>query len=417
MAFVKVERPPKSNQILVVGLILGAVALLIMLILAGAFIYRKCRAADLEAVDEEPFWKSVPGLRRYSFKELESITDGFSEQMGKGGFGVVYAGVLKDGTKVAVKRLESLTQGTKEFQAEVTILGGLHHNNLVGLIGFCAEGPHRILVYEYMANGSLDQYLSARKKLPLEWKQRFNIALGAARGLAYLHGECKDTILHLDIKPENILLDENFLAKVSDFGLSTLMGRNETHVITTMRGTPGYLAPEWLAEGFEVSAKCDVFSFGKVLMELFSGRRNLIPSLQETEKLYFPSWLYHITQQGKGVDFCHIAKVETPEEERQASLLMNTAFLCVLENPAQRPSMERVVHMLEGRIPELEKLELSNLFQGLEFALKMPLPGLAHSGIEEAVAPLYRTLSLEFGSSSRSGGMSSVMSSSYISAR
>ncbi|MCO5605855.1 hypothetical protein L7F22_060039 [Adiantum nelumboides] len=262
-----------------------------ILVIALVMYYQKFYGVDDDAKAEDALWSHVPALpRRFSYKELQSITNNFSEQMGKGGFGAVYAGVLQDGTKVAVKRLESLRQGAKEFRAEVVILGGVHHYNLVELVGYCAEGSsHRLLVYEYMANGSLDQWVFAAKEQqnccnPLPWKHRFNIALGAARGLAYLHNGCKDLVVHLDIKPQNILLDDNFVAKVSDFGLSTLMGRDESRVITTMRGTPGYLAPEWLAEGLEVFAKCDVFSYGKLLMELLGAPKNLDPSMVEGQE-------------------------------------------------------------------------------------------------------------------------------------
>eukprot|EP00250_Pteridium_aquilinum_P033212 c5325_g1_i1 orf=149-2830(+) len=411
LAFLKVEDVGQAVKLgspagLIGGVVSSVAVILLVLCFLVVFAYRKW-SADPELEDEDPFLDAAPGLpSRYSYKELESITKGFSDELGKGGFGKVYAGVLQDGTMVAVKRLESLGQGRKEFRAEVIIMGGIHHHNLVNLIGFCAQGSHRLLVYEYMANGSLDQWLFNRadEVSLMAWPLRFSIALGAARGLAYLHEECKNTIIHLDIKPQNILLDEDFVAKVSDFGLSRLMGRNETHVVTTMRGTPGYLAPEWLTEG-AISEKCDVFSFGMLLLEILGGRKNLNPSLTETEKVYFPAWVYHqVAREGRVADvMTNIAGVETQEEITQARLLMNTAFLCILENPSMRPSMATVVHMLDGLVPVLD-LQLLDLFQGLHFALRMESP-LAQSNIEQALATLYgSSASLKPGTSQSRGG-------------
>ncbi|MCO5597691.1 hypothetical protein L7F22_051772 [Adiantum nelumboides] len=395
LAFLKVEdvsQPTKSSSAakIIGGVVSSVAALLLIFCFLGVYKYRKW-SADPELEDEDPFLDSAPGLPiRYSYKDLELITKEFSDELGKGGFGKVYAGVLQDGTNVAVKRLESLRQGRKEFRAEVMIMGGIHHYNLVGLIGFCSQGSHRLLVYEYMANRSLDHWLFTAK-IPLGWPLRFSIALGAARGLAYLHEECKNTVIHLDIKPQNILLDDNFVAKVSDFGLSRLMLREETHVVTTMRGTPGYLAPEWLTEG-AISEKCDVFSFGMLLMEILGARKNLNPSLTETEKVYFPAWVYHqIIREGKVADLTSIASVETPEEVMQARLMMNTAFLCVLDSPSLRPSMVTVVHMLEGLVPILD-LQLSDLFQNLHFALRMEDTS-AQTSIEEILASLYGSVS------------------------
>ncbi|EFJ14013.1 hypothetical protein SELMODRAFT_27719, partial [Selaginella moellendorffii] len=185
-------------------------------------------------------------------------------------FSTVFAGVLQDGSKVAVKRLESARQGLKQFEAEVRTIGSIHHRNLVKLQGYGAHGQHYYLVYEFVENLSLDKWLFSKvddhdpdKQEHLSWKIRSRIAMDIARGLDYLHGGCKDQVVHLDIKPQNILLDTDFGAKICDFGLARLVERSDHEKIfvnTVMRGTPGYMAPEWLHS--RVTDKADVYSFG-----------------------------------------------------------------------------------------------------------------------------------------------------------
>ncbi|BBN70378.1 S-domain-2 5 [Prunus dulcis] len=189
----------------------------------GFWYYRRMRLLEYsqEILEEDKFLDSLSGMPiRFTYGDLSRATKNFSNKIGQGGFGSVYLGVLPDGIQLAVKKLEGVGQGKKEFRAEVTIIGKIRHVHLVKLRGFCAEGPHRLLVYEYMGKG---------------------IALGTAKGLAYLHEECEEKIVHCDIKPENVLLDDNFVAKVSDFGLSKLMNREESGVHTTLRGTRGTL--------------------------------------------------------------------------------------------------------------------------------------------------------------------------------
>jgi serine/threonine protein kinase len=213
-------------------------------------------------------------LKVFSYKELHLATRGFSEKIGHGGFGTVFQGeLLGSSTRVAVKRLERPGGGEKEFRAEVCTIGNIQHLNLVRLRGFCSENSHRLLVYDYMPNGPLSAYL--RREGPiLNWDVRIRVAVGAAKGIAYLHEECRDCIIHCDIKPENILLDADFMAKVSDFGLAKLIGRDFSRVLATMRGTWGYVAPEWIS-GVEITTKADVYSYGMTLLELIGGRRNV----------------------------------------------------------------------------------------------------------------------------------------------
>ncbi|KAH9327305.1 hypothetical protein KI387_007483, partial [Taxus chinensis] len=211
------------------------------------------------------------GFKKYSYAQLKKATDNFKIKLGEGGFGSVYKGVLSDDKIVAVKRLEGVSQSEDQFWAEVSMIGRVHHMNLVTMYGFCAEGHHRLLVYEYVENGSLDSYLFAESHEILGWKERFGIAVGTAKGLAYLHEECLEWILHCDVKPQNILLDHKLSPKVSDFGLAKLVDRDQAFSFSTIRGTRGYLAPEWVLN-LPVTAKADVYSFGVVLLEIVSGR-------------------------------------------------------------------------------------------------------------------------------------------------
>ncbi|MCO5570469.1 hypothetical protein L7F22_024191 [Adiantum nelumboides] len=222
---------------------------------------------------------------KFSYKELEHATDNFNSKhrLGSGGFGTVFKGVLAgDKSTVAVKKLHSSLEGGQEaqFQAEVSTIGSIHNVNIVRLRGFCCEGSHRILVYEYMPKGSLDRYLLDKSRSvgdigeALDWKTRFNIALGVAKGIAYCHEQCRSRIIHCDIKPENVLLEHDYNPKVSDFGLAKLVSKSQTRVITAIRGTRGYVGPEWVAN-LPVTMKADVYSYGMLLLEVIGWRRNL----------------------------------------------------------------------------------------------------------------------------------------------
>jgi serine/threonine protein kinase len=240
---------------------------------------------------------------RFTYSALARATKDFSTKIGEGGFGSVYLGLLENETQLAVKKLEGVGQGAKEFKAEVSIIGSIHHVHLVKLKGFCAEGPHRLLVYEYMARGSLDKWIfkNSENTLLLTWETRYNIAIGTAKGLAYLHEECEVRIIHCDIKPQNVLLDDNFMAKVSDFGLAKLMSREQSHVFTTLRGTRGYLAPEWITN-YAISEKSDVFSYGMLLLEIIGGRKNY-DQWEGSEKAHFPSYVSRMMEEGKKAHF------------------------------------------------------------------------------------------------------------------
>ncbi|XP_002277406.2 G-type lectin S-receptor-like serine/threonine-protein kinase SD2-5 [Vitis vinifera] len=287
----------------------------------------------------------VPGMPvKFLYEDLRVATEDFKERVGSGGFGSVFKGLLADGTRIAVKRLDRIEQGMREFLAEVKTIGSLHHFNLVRLIGFCAEKSNRLLVFEYMCNGSLDNWIFYGCQRPcLDWETRKRIILDIAKGLAYLHEECRHRIVHLDIKPQNILLDENFNAKVSDFGLSELIGRDESQVFTTMRGTPGYLAPEWSQP--KVTVKVDIYSFGIVLLEIVTGRRNVDCTREESN-----SQMLRVLQK-KAEEERLIEIVENLEEMKdhgEVVRMIRIGAWCLQDDPTRRPPMSVVVKVLEG---------------------------------------------------------------------
>ncbi|CAI9291401.1 unnamed protein product [Lactuca saligna] len=238
-------------------------------------------------------------LQSYTYKELKKATDGFKHELGRGSFGRVYKGRFYKGNKViAVKRLEKVVdEGEREFRAEMQVIGKTHHKNLVRLFGYCAEGKERLLVYEYMSNGTLADRLFRSETLP-NWSERVQIALDVARGILYLHEECETPIIHCDIKPQNILMDDFWTAKISDFGLAKLLMPDQTKTFTMVRGTRGYLAPEW-QKNVPISVKVDIFSYGIVLLETICCRRNLEVHVSNTEEIVLSTWVYKCFEIGQ----------------------------------------------------------------------------------------------------------------------
>lgn len=343
----------KKHVVIVAVIVIITTLVILVLLFVGVRYYKKSNVlpeSPKENSEEDNFLEIISGMPvRFSYKDLQVATKDFSAILGRGGFGSVYEGVLKDGTRLAVKQLEGLGQGKKEFQAEVSIIGSIHHLHLVRLKGFCAEGTHKLLVYEFMANNSLDKWLFKRKKAEmLDWDTRYNIALGTAKGLAYLHEDCDVKIVHCDIKPENVLLDDNFLAKVSDFGLAKLMSREQSHVFTTLRGTRGYLAPEWITN-YAISEKSDVYSYGMVLLEIIGGRKNYDAS-ETSEKSHFPSYAFKMMEEGKLTDILD-SNLEMAKTDERVMVAIKVALWCIQDDMSHRPSMTKVVQMLEGLSP------------------------------------------------------------------
>ncbi|CAN1828372.1 G-type lectin S-receptor-like serine/threonine-protein kinase SD2-5 [Linum perenne] len=337
----------------IIAIAVATVAIIVGILFIAFRYYRRKRNKLSQSLadhssEDDTFLENLSGMPiRFSYKELQNATNNFSVKLGQGGFGSVYKGLLPDGSRLAVKKLEGIGQGKKEFRAEVSIIGSTHHHHLVRLKGFCAEGSHRMLAYEFMANGSLEQWIFKGKneEFLLDWNTRFNIALGTAKGLAYLHQDCDVKIIHCDIKPENVLLDDNFLAKVSDFGLAKLMTREQSHVFTTMRGTRGYLAPEWITN-YAISEKSDVYSYGMLLLEIISGRKNFVQT-ESSEKSHFPSYAFKMMEEGKLREILD-SKLKLDEEDERVGTAVKVALWCIQEDMSVRPSMTKVVQMLEG---------------------------------------------------------------------
>ncbi|XP_056160239.1 rust resistance kinase Lr10-like isoform X1 [Syzygium oleosum] len=289
---------------------------------------------------------------RYSYSNIKKITRNFKHKLGEGGYGSVYKGMLRSGNEVAIKILKSKAHG-QDFISEVATIGRIHHVNVVQLIGFCFEGSKQALVYDLMSNGSLDKHIFAEEGDKfLDYKKIYEIALGVARGIEYLHRGCDMQILHFDIKPHNILLDNNFTPKVSDFGLAKLYPTDHSIVsLTAARGTLGYMAPELFYKNIGgISYKADVYSFGMLLMEMAGRRKNVNADAEHSSQIYFPLWIYDQVSEGASVE-----TEEAVEEEREViKKMIVVALWCIQLIPDHRPPMNKVLEMLEGDIGNIQ---------------------------------------------------------------
>ncbi|KAK9992792.1 hypothetical protein SO802_022495 [Lithocarpus litseifolius] len=351
--------PPSSNKDrtgLIVGVVVGVGVLSFLAVFVVFYIVRRKKPPtnddeELLGIDAKTF--------TFSYAELKTATEDFNpdNKLGEGGFGPVYKGTLNDGRVIAVKQLSVTShQGKNQFLTEIATISAVQHRNLVKLYGCCIEGDKRLLVYEYLENKSLDQALFGKRTLNLDWSTRFDICLGVARGLAYLHEESRLRIVHRDVKASNILLDSDLIPKISDFGLAKLYDDKKTHISTRVAGTIGYLAPEYAMRG-HLTEKADVFAFGVVALELVSGRPNSDSSLEE-EKIYLLEW-----RNCKMSPICSIignqmslhtqiyANSKLSEfNEEEVKRLIGVSLLCTQASPTLRPSMSRVVAMLSGDI-------------------------------------------------------------------
>ncbi|KAF9610415.1 hypothetical protein IFM89_022326 [Coptis chinensis] len=296
--------------------------------------------------------------KRYSYSQLKKITSNFSSKIGEGGFGILYKGIIQRNqveVPVAVKILKRSKQTQKQFMNEVATIGSVHHHNLVGMFGYCVDGDTHAVVYEFMENGSLDKYIYNIKKENVElevdnktedkWlspKQLCSIALETAKGILYLHQGCRDRILHLDIKPSNVLLDSNFSAKVADFGLAKMIDKDRSHVsLTAAQGTPCY---------------------GMLLLEMVGRRKNYESEMSESSQVYFPEWLYNkvendefpfVTRRGDNDASFEIDEDEEKATEQNENIVKRMCLVglwCIQHIPSNRPSMDKIVLMLEGNV-------------------------------------------------------------------
>ncbi|XP_030951580.1 rust resistance kinase Lr10-like [Quercus lobata] len=290
---------------------------------------------------------------RYSYSQIKKMTKCFKDKLGEGGYGSVYKGKLQSGHLVAIKMLGKSKGNGQEFINKVATIGRIHHENVVQLIGYCVEGLKRALIYEFMPNGSLDKYIFSQEgNIPLSIEKTYNISLGVAHGIEYLHRGCDMQILHFDIKPHNILLDENFTPKVSDFGLAKLYPIDDSTVsLTAARGTLGYIAPELFYKNIGgVSYKAGVYSFGMLLLETASKRKNLNAFAEHSSQIYFPTWVYGQFNEGNDIEM----EDATEEEKKTVKKMIIVALWCIQMKPSDHPSMNKVIEMLEGEVECLQ---------------------------------------------------------------
>ncbi|KAE8670063.1 BRASSINOSTEROID INSENSITIVE 1-associated receptor kinase 1 [Hibiscus syriacus] len=351
--------PPAQSGISSTGAIAGGVAAGAALLFAVPAIvlalWRKRTPQDhfFDVPAEEDPEVHLGQLKRFSLRELQVATDNFSNRniLGRGGFGKVYKGRLADGSLVAVKRLkEERTQGGElQFQTEVEMISMAVHRNLLRLRGFCMTPTERLLVYPFMVNGSVASCLRERSESQpaLDWAIRKRIALGSARGLAYLHDHCDPKIIHRDVKAANILLDEEFEAVVGDFGLAKLMDYKDTHVTTAVRGTIGHIAPEYLSTG-KSSEKTDVFGYGVMLLELITGQRAFdLARLANDDDVMLLDWVKGLLRDRK-LETLVDSDLSGNYVDEEVEKLIQVALLCTQSTPMERPKMAEVVRMLEG---------------------------------------------------------------------
>ena len=339
----------KRSLILILSVILGTVSCLCLVLAASSFFVYRQKLVRYRKLSEnvnlglaEEFT-----LRLFSYNELESATDGFKEELGRGSYGVVYKGIISScGKTIAVKRLEkAVEEGEREFQAEITAIARTHHKNLVRVLGFCIEGSRKLLVYEYMNNGSLADLIFEAERPPI-WKERIRIALDVARGLLYLHEEGEVCIIHCNIKPQNILMDDNWTAKISDFGFAELLIPNQSRATTDTEGRSAYLAPEWEKNSMNISAKADIYSFGVVLLEIVCCRRSIKVNVSTTDEIILIDWVYNCFAAGELEKLVEDENVDFRKLERTVKV----GLWCVQEDSALRPSIKNVILMLEGTI-------------------------------------------------------------------
>ncbi|KAL2507900.1 receptor-like protein kinase 1 [Forsythia ovata] len=343
------EKSSRSTLIIIGSVLLGSSTFLNLLLLSSLLLYvfyfNRLKSNRLQP------YQVLPGLniRRFSFKDLQGATNGFKEELGRGAYSTVYKGIVKNDNienVVAVKKLHKIaTEGEQEFQAEVSSISRTNHKNLVQLLGYCDEGQNRLLVYEYMRDGSLANFLFENSRP--NWYKRMQIAFATARGICYLHEECSNQIIHCDIKPQNVLLDESFTAKISDFGLAKLLKPDQSRTTTGIRGTKGYVAPEWF-RNMPITVKVDVYSFGILLLELICCRRNYEPDVEVETEMILADFAYDCYKEGT----LHllVANDEEALNDKRFDKFVMIAIWCIQEDPTLRPTMKRVMQLMEGSV-------------------------------------------------------------------
>ncbi|XP_068328175.1 cysteine-rich receptor-like protein kinase 44 [Pyrus communis] len=339
----------------------GLVTLIILLVLLFVF-RKKIKPEDTKklvavvrrrpAASTDVFSGMLRTISYFDFKTLKKATKNFhpGNLLGVGGFGRVYRGRLGDGTLIAAKKLclDKSQQGESEFLTEVKLITSVQHRNLVRLIGCCSDGPQRLLVYEYMKNRSLDLIIYGKSDQFLSWSTRFQIIVGIARGLQYLHEDSPLRIIHRDIKASNILLDDKFQPKIGDFGLARFFPEDQAYLSTTFAGTLGYTAPEYAIRG-ELSEKADIYSFGVLVLEIISGRKNTDLTLS-SDMQYLPEYAWKLFETSNVIDLIDPNMKEDGYVERDVLQAIQVAFFCLQPHPNLRPPMSEVVVMLTCKV-------------------------------------------------------------------
>jgi serine/threonine protein kinase len=312
-------------------------------ILVQWWLFRKTKKSTDHDVEDfiQRYNLSVP-IKQYRYAEVKRMTNSFRDKLGQGGYGVVYKASLPDGRQVAVKIINESKGNGEEFINEVASISRTSHVNIVALLGFCYENK-RALIYEFMPKGSLDNLICksgfSDVTCNLDWKTMYQIAIGIARGLEYLHQGCSSRILHLDIKPQNILLDEDFCPKISDFGLAKICQRKDS-IVSMMgtRGTIGFIAPEVFSRTYGgVSHKSDVYSYGMLIIEMIGGRKNYDTGGSSTSEMFFPDWIYKDLELSNNF----VDSLSNSEEENDTVRKITMVSLwCIQTNPSERPSMK-----------------------------------------------------------------------------
>ncbi|KAI3457621.1 hypothetical protein Pfo_014284 [Paulownia fortunei] len=352
VTYVKIQIPRAKNRktrsvslvVLLPSLVASGIVLLTFWACYFYAVQRKKHVVVMEGEEEKSIIHIPPVVKKFSFKDLRAIAEDFRVQLGKGGYGEVFEGTMENGTKVAVKQL--FDKGKTEFLPEVETIGRVHHFNLVRLVGYCAEGSNRLLVYEHLRKGSLDKWIfNQNGERTLTWKIKWQIILGIAKGLEYLHEHCNPKIIHFDIKPQNILLDEEFNVKIADFGLAKWIDRDQSNVSTMVKGTRGYMAPELIA-GRNVSVKVDVYSFGIVILEIVCGKKN--SDIYQNEQ-YLIDEVKRKAEEGRLEDIIDNCNEDLKGHREAAVKAVEIAIRC-LQPHTIRPSMPVVVKLLEGMI-------------------------------------------------------------------
>ncbi|KAH9617557.1 hypothetical protein KSS87_014683 [Heliosperma pusillum] len=330
----------------------GALLLVALMCFWGCFLYKKLGKNDAKGLAMDVsggasivmFHGDLPYSSKDIIKKLENLNE--EHIIGFGGFGTVYKLAMDDGNVFALKRIVKVNDGfDRFFERELEILGSIKHRYLVNLRGYCNSPLSKLLIYDYLPGGSLDEALHERSD-SLDWDARLNIIAGAAKGLAYLHHDCSPRIIHRDIKSSNILLDANLDARVSDFGLAKLLEDEESHITTIVAGTFGYLAPEYMQSG-RATEKTDVYSFGVLVLELLSGKRPTDASFIE-KGLNIVGWLNFLVTESRQKDIVDQQCDGIQQESLDA--LLSIAMQCVSSAPEDRPTMHRVVQLLESEV-------------------------------------------------------------------